>query len=347
MSTNIRDPLAIIDIQGTPFEVGVALGRQGAETAHAHLIRTHAWATVVAARDAPYVTAAKTLVAERFPHYFAELQGLAKGLDLAFDDVFAWNCRGDIWAMSPDGCTTVQSPGVTPTISHNEDGDPGLRAGCAIARVRPSSGRAFASFVYPASLPGHTFAVSDRGLVMTVNNIRSRKVGPGLPRMIVTRGILDCISLEDAQGFVSKAPRGGAFHLTLGQAGKKDIVSVEFTHENCSILPIEQQSSHANHLIHAGMRNEPQIVTGSSRARQERGDAVLRASSGTADPLAILRDETNQVLPIYRQQPDDPDNENTLATAHFQIRQDSVACSIYDGSSIEPRLSFVQQVGVS
>src|SRR5690606_5644976 len=120
-----------------------------------------------------------------FPAYWQELQGLAQGLGLPLDDVFLWNCRGDVWAMSPDGCTTVQIPGDEPVLAHNEDGDPGFRGYCAMASVRPQDGCAFNAFVYPASLPGHTFAVTDAGLVQTVNNIRSCAAGPGLPRMLL------------------------------------------------------------------------------------------------------------------------------------------------------------------
>nr|WP_265336209.1 C45 family peptidase [Mesorhizobium sp. B2-1-8] len=122
---------------------------------------------------------------EQFPRYWAELQGLASGLELRFDDVFLWNCRGDIWAMAPDGCTTVQLPGSPHVIGHNEDGDPDFAGPCALAHVASEGGNAFTAFVYPGSLPGHTFAVTSRGLVQTVNNIRPLAGGAGTPRMVL------------------------------------------------------------------------------------------------------------------------------------------------------------------
>lgn len=340
MSIDRSHRLSSIEIAGEPFEIGFQLGRHGADTAHSHLIRTYAWAHVTESGNHDRILAARRLAETLFPRYFEELRGLAAGLKLPLEDVFAWNCRGDIWAMSPDGCTTVQIPGAEPVIAHNEDGDPGLRRGCTLATMRPSKGRAFTAFVYPASLPGHTFAVNDAGLVVTVNNIRSRKTGEGLPRMVVTRALLDCDSLEEAVELVRTAPRAGAFHLTLARSGETDILSVEFTHKHLSVQTVHSPSSHANHLIHDGIRTEQQIVTGSSNSRQVRADAIIAQAGGNVDPLAILRDTTQKALPIYRQQPDDPDNENTLATACFKIGTDKVDCTIYDGSETPPRFRF-------
>lgn len=337
MSTEVRDRLPFIEVEGTPYEVGARLGRHAADVANGYLVGTHAWASVMAFRQHPRIQAARARVEARFPRYWQELRGLAAGLGLPFDDVFAWNARGDVWAMAPDGCTTVQLPGEPPVLAHNEDGHPGLRSGCALALVRPQGGRAFSAFVYPASLPGHTFAVTETGLVQTVNNIRSLCAGDGLPRMVLTRAVLDCAGLDEAVDLIARAERAGAFHLTLAQAGDPRIVGVEFTHANCSAHTISGASCHANHLIHAGIRDEAQVITDSSRSRQERGDEILRCRAGRdLDALTILWDRTRTALPVYREQPDDPDDENTLATAVFEIHADRVSWRIYDGVGEPP-----------
>ncbi|MQB07697.1 peptidase C45 [Agrobacterium tumefaciens] len=341
MSINISTRLTAITIKGEGHSIGKALGRQGAAAAHHHLVRTHAWTVVTSFCDSERVATALSLTEKHYPQHLEELHGLAEGLDLPFKKVFAWNCRGDIWAMSPDGCTTVQLPGANPVVAHNEDGDPGLRAGCAIATVRPTDGRAFSAFIYPASIPGHTFAVNDAGLVVTVNNIRSRRSGDGLPRMILTRALLNCASPEEAIDLLRSMPRSGAFHLTLASPGAKNILSVEFTHGDVSVVPVITPSSHANHLIHDRMVKEEQVLTASSRSRQRRGDEMIAfAGEAGVEPLAILRDTRDVALPIYRTQPDDPDNENTLATAHFTIGADKVECTVYDSAESVPRFRF-------
>lgn len=339
MSTDSR--LGLIEIAGAPHEIGVQLGRFGREIVHRHLVTGHAWASVMAFRDDPRVAVMQRLVEARFPAHWAELQGMAEGLDLPFDAVFLWNCRGDVWAFAPDGCTTVQIPGAEPLLAHNEDGDPGFRGHCALAQVRPAGGTAFTGFVYPASLPGHTFAVTDAGLVQTVNNIRSRGIGPGLPRMVLGRALLDCRTLDEAARLLKTAERAGAFHVTLAQRSDPRLLSIEYTHATCSVITIDRPQCHANHLIHDGTRHEPQVITGSSGARQQRGDSLLTADvTPSPDPLRLLWDKAVPALPIHRLQPDDPDHENTLATAVFRVGARSVAWTVYDCAESAPRFTF-------
>src|SRR5690349_8226281 len=103
--------LGLIEISGSPYEAGQALGRSGALAAHRHLLHTAAWRDVMQWRGTPFAASMAALAQARFPRVWSELQGLADGLQVPFDDLFLWNCRGDVWAASPDGCTTVQLPG--------------------------------------------------------------------------------------------------------------------------------------------------------------------------------------------------------------------------------------------
>lgn len=330
--------LAFVEISGTPFEAGQQLGRFGAAAVHQHLLKTESWQRVMRWRGSVMANAMAALVHERFPRIWAELQGLADGLQLPFDDVFLWNCRGDVWAATNDGCTTVQIPDASQRqIAHNEDGDPGFAGHCAIAQCRIEGGPGFAAFVYPGSLPGHTFAVTDAGLAMTVNNLRLRDVATeamaGVPRMVLTRAMLDAATLDAAVWLLRESPRAGGFHLTLGQCAHPALLSVEFGARGCSVREITEPSLHANHAIHPSMLDAPQIITDSSGHRQARGDALLtqaRAGSLTIDPLTILADQGDAALPIYRADPHDPDNENTLATAHITILPAHIEWAVYE-----------------
>jgi len=341
MSTDEQGRLPYVEVSGSHYDIGAQLGRFGREIAHRHLVTTHAWATVMAHRNDGAVARMREMVAARFPAYWQELKGLAEGLGLPFDDVFLWNCRGDVWARAPDGCTTVQIPGDVPIVAHNEDGDPGFRGHCALAHVRPAAGKAFIAFVYPASIPGHAFAVTEAGLVQAVNNIRSRDAGAGLPRMLLGRAVLDCDTLDDAIRLLQTSERAGAFHFTLARRGDPRVVGVEFTHARCSIVTLRQTCCHANHLVHRDMSEERQMITGSSRSRQQRGDAVIaNASAGRMDPLHVLWDKGNPALPVYRGQIDDPDHENTLATAVLRVGAASIEWEVYDQAEAPPRHTF-------
>jgi hypothetical protein len=334
MSHDAGRRLSFIDVAGSPYDVGAALGRFGQAALQDHFRTSAAWRELATRRGDPLLGVMAGIVRDRFPRYWAELQGLAIGLALPFDDVFLWNCRGDIWAMAPDGCTTVQLPGSPHVIGHNEDGDPDFAGRCALAHLASEGGTPFTAFVYPGSLPGHTFAVTAKGVVQTVNNIRPLAGGGGTPRMVLARAILDAPDLDAALTVLKCTPRAGAFHLTLAQAGDERLLSVEFTARALSIDRLQAARVHSNHLIHADTGRISQIVTGSSGVRQRRGEMLL-GQTLQSDPqgraLGILWDAADAELPIYRTDPADSDVENTLASAVFRVGADKVEWSVYDG----------------
>ncbi|KUM24163.1 peptidase C45 [Mesorhizobium loti] len=333
MSHDALRRLSFIDVAGSPYDVGAALGRFGRAALHDHFRTSAAWRELTARRADPRIGMMATIVRERFPRYWAELQGLAAGLELPFEDVFLWNCRGDIWAMAPDGCTTVQLPGSPHVIGHNEDGDPDFAGHCALAHVASEGGNEFTAFIYPGSLPGHTFATTSKGLIQTVNNIRPLAGGAGTPRMVLARAMLDAPGLDEAVALLRSAPRAGAFHLTLAQAGDERLLSVEFTAQALSVDRVETARVHSNHLIHADTGRMSQVVTGSSGVRQRRGELLL-GQTLQSDPQGrargILWDAADPELPIYRTDPADSDVENTLASAVFCVGADKVEWAVYD-----------------
>jgi hypothetical protein len=268
-----------------------------------------------------------------FPALVAELEGMAAGLGWPVEDVFLWNCRGELVHSAPDGCTTLAAvSGNARFIAHNEDGDPYLRERCFLVDVQPVGKPGFVSFYYPGSLPGHTFAANRAGLVQTINNLRIRTPAAGVPRMILARAVLDTRSLDEAIKLLNDSPRASGFHHTLGCVGDARLLSIEATVQRCSVVAGAQRFGHANHLIHDGCDGEAQIVTDSSRDRQVRVDALLPAlRTPVADDglLRVLQDQAPTGLPVYRDDPRDPDDENTLATALFRIETDGVAMQVY------------------
>lgn len=323
MSTELRQ----LAVTGTPYEIGYQLGLAGRDAAHEVLLGASYWNAVIHPRHRATVARLGQATQARFPAIWAELQGLADGLALPFNDVLAWNCRGDLLDNTADGCTTVQLPGPTPCIAHNEDGLPGFRGHAFLAHVAPISAPGFTAFCYPGSLPGHTFAATQTGLAQAVNNIRLIGIAPQIPRMVLGRALLTCRGLDDAVALLMDGPHCGGFHMTLAQSGDPRLLSVEFGAGACTIRRIDRAMLHANHALHL---NVPQIVTQSSRDRQAKGQA-LRAMQ-TPDPLAILRSTQGPGLPVFRTCPDDPDSENTLATALLDLHPDHIALTVLDQS---------------
>lgn len=321
-----ENPLGWVRAGGTPREIGRALGEAGRAAVHGHLIPSAPWADITAPRHAALVARLAEATRARHPSVAEEIEGLAEGLGLPFAQVMAWNARGEIRASVPDGCTTVMLPGPEPVLAHNEDGLPFFRGACFIADVAPEGAPGFRAFCYPGSIPGHTFAWTDAGLVQTVNNLRLTGLVPELPRMAIGRALLAYGTLAEAEAFLREVAPSGGFHFALTHRRNRRILSVEFGGGETSVRVIVAPALHANHATHHGGGLAAQIVTQSSGARQARGDSLVAPG---VDPLAILCDTGGAGLPIRRDAPDDPDDENTLATAVFTVKDGGVEWRIH------------------
>jgi hypothetical protein len=325
--------LDLFQVSGEPYDIGYRLGELARPVFADYMDQSGAWHAVRRWRGAPFVQALREAARAQFPALLAELEGMAAGLGWSAEDVFLWNCRGELIHNAPDGCTTLAARvGETRFIAHNEDGDPFLRERCALVEVRPAGKPGFVSFYYPGSLPGHTFAVSRAGVVQAINNLRIRVPVAGVPRMILARAVLDSTSLDEALDLLRDTPAASGFHHTLGCAGDSRLVSVEASARRCSVQIVPSLYGHANHMIHAGCDAEAQIVTDSSRERQLRVDALLPTITRPSQPaglLDVLRDRAPSGLPIYRDDPHDPDGENTLATALFEIGSAGVSMKVF------------------
>jgi hypothetical protein len=328
-----RQDLNLFQVSGEPYEIGYRLGELAKPVFADYMDQSSAWQAVRRWRGAPFVQSLRDAAQAHFPALLAELDGMAAGLGWPAEDVFLWNCRGELIHNAPDGCTTLAAvAGNTRFIAHNEDGDPFLRERCALVEVRPAGKPGFVSFYYPGSLPGHTFAANHAGVVQAINNLRIRVPVAGVPRMILARAVLDASSLDEALATLRDTPAASGFHHTLGSAGDTRLFSVEATAQRCSVQAVPELAGHANHMIHPGCEAEPQIVTDSSRDRQQRVQTLLPELARPVQPAAlvgVLHDRAPSGLPIYRDDPLDPDDENTLATALFEIGSAGVSMKVY------------------
>jgi hypothetical protein len=332
-----KQALNCFQVSGEPDEIGYRLGEIARPVFAAYMEQSSAWRAVRRWRGHPFVQELRAAAHAHCPDLLIELDGLAAGLEWSAEDVFLWNCRGELIHNAPDGCTTLAAVdgadgADSRWIAHNEDGDPYLRERCAMVEVQPAGKPGFVSFYYPGSLPGHTFAANRAGIAQAINNLRIRTPRVGVPRMILARAVLDATSLDDALNILRTVPSASGFHHTLGCAGDTRVFSVEASAQRCSVQSVARLSGHANHMVHPGCEAEAQIVTESSRDRQVRVDALLPALATPLQPTAlldVLRDRAPSGLPIYRDDPLDPDDENTLATALFEIGDAGVSLKVF------------------
>ncbi len=322
-----------LEVSGDAVARGRALGAAGRVVVAQIVSRSPLWHRVTAPDMAPAVRRMADATRALFPEVHTEIAALAEGLGLPFDPVFAWNARGDLLAGLGDGCTTVQVPGTSPVIAHNEDGLPGLAGHCFIADLRPDAAPLAMSFCYPGSIPGHSFAVTATGLVITVNNLRLVGVTPEIPRMVLTRALLFASDRSAAVRLLCDAPPSGGFHLSIAQVGQGDIWSVSFGGGTVHVVEHIRAALHSNHAQVSGPVMSRQTITASSRDRLRRGLDLLEQG---AAPLAILNDTGGAGLPIFRTAADDPDDENTLAQFHARLSATGIDWQVHSPGQAVP-----------
>lgn len=336
-----------IETAGDPFAIGVAIGREGGK-AFRDVVRNLArYRALQSWRGSDRLSEIEAASRRAFPDPMREIDGIAEGAGAPFEDIFLWNCRGDLPGNAgftgAQGCTDVLIPGdaaagLPAVIGHNED-DAGELAGHGfIVTARPAGGVAFTSFCGPGLLPGHTFAVNEAGLVQTINHIRPRDQKAGIGRHVIARAVLGCREVAAALGLLERRDRAAGFHHNLGLRGDARLWSVEAPASGCAVVVADRPRAHANHLVFDAFADLDQEIAASSRDRQARADALIAADTLGRDPLAVLRDTGGGDYPICRKVTGGRDSGYTLATAVFEISRDCVAWRVYDDPAAAPAL---------
>lgn len=324
-----------LDIAGSHYTIGRAMGELGREAFATQILPSHDFQRLTPALHDGWLADIAERLRREFPAYVEELHGLADGLNQPFARVLLWNCRGDLSPTGPEGCTSVAVAGDDEAwLAHNEDGKPALRRDCFLLEARPDDAPAFTAFCYPGSLAGHTLGINDAGFAYTVNNLRLTEPRRGIPRMVTARDLLACPDTESALRLLGQTRRCGGFHFMMVDTRQCRPLSVEAPWQGVSAIPAMPCEVHANHLVHERFRDLPQRITDSSAARQRRLEEWKEARRGptTADELlSLLADRQHPTLPIHRLAPDDPDDENTLASILFRVTSRGIWCQLRSG----------------
>lgn len=334
-----------VSISGTRRRVGIELGKLGRGRLEPYLDQSPLWAALRPWCGHAYLDELAGRAQSALPAIWQEFEGMAEGLRMAPTDLLLWQCRGDLLHPAADGCTSIAWRGRDGVrwIGHNEDGDAYLHGKCAMVDVRPGDAPGYVAFAYPGSLPGHAFGANHAGLVQAIDSVRMRSRRPGVPRLFLARAVLDCETLDDAVQMLQTHPRAGGLHHLLGAANDPRLLGVESAPGLCSVASIERGAAHTNHLVHSGAATMRQAVTDSSRARQRRVENLMDqwdADSGAQQVLAALQD-TEGDAPVLRHSPNDPDGENTLATALFEMRDGGLSLHLYDRGKAVASLAIV------
>jgi len=224
-----------------------------------------------------------------YPRYVEELEGIAEGSGVQFDEIFLSMCE-ELWE-SPvlHGCTDMAARGRatldgTTLIAHTNDLSASSESRLVILKIQAgdepeilavSSGGVAISAGYNAAK-----------ISLTGNQLNSNDVRMGVPRLLVVRAILGSRTLSEAMTHCLLPERASSYNNVLADASG-EVYSMEGSATDCEAIYIEKDvMAHANHYISPAMRRFEldRSDNANSIIRHNRAEYLLRENYGKITP---------------------------------------------------------------
>ena len=234
--------------------------------------------------------------AERaLPEHVAWLDAFAAGAEVSLAEVFAVNAVEELEQLTPvERCSTFTAVGEGFTLlGHNEMWLEGDRDNVAVVVERPAEGPAVASPTIACCLPA--VGLNEHRLAFGVDSLTARDDGVGVPRVFVSRHVLDAESRGDAYRRATLAGRAGGYAYVVAAPG--ETFTIETTAKRAAIL--DGPEPHTNHYLAPELQDVGDEGSASSTARYAYLSELLRERPPRTpqDAMAILRDHACEPTP--------------------------------------------------
>jgi len=284
MMTDHTFPL--IEVSGNSYEMGYQHGAQAADLIERYLV----WIEMLTgkSRDVLCQNAMKFLpFFEKFSRsYVEEIQGLAKGADISFEEAMLCQVRGEAAYPDNDGCTAFALRGSATedgqTLAGQNQDLPTEYADVAILlKLKPTDGRPRALMFTFAGQLGFT-GMNEYGLAHFLNAVYDFKWRPGLNHyplkrvMLEMRTTAECIQLMENNRTCSARN-----HLLCD--GQGNITDVEVRPEGIAIFKDEHPDCivHSNHYVTPEFSVYETNSLPDSRERFARMHSLIKENWGT------------------------------------------------------------------
>lgn len=325
-------PPFYVEVKGSHREIGRQIGeacrnqvvhsienaRRLLESAYDQLGLTWDGAKIQARKYLPFAE-------ERYSQYVEELQGIAEGANVSFDDLNVLNAMEAVTmdALHLTRCTSMAVNEMHTAdghvlAAHNEDWVPEDEDDVYVVHAQPNDEPPFLAMSYGGLLPNVGF--NAYGIAQLIDSVYPSDSRIGLPRIVLARAVLAARTPAQAIQYCLVPHRAAGYnHLLVHESG--EIYSVEVSARRFDILYAHDgYMVHTNHYLSLRMQEvekDPEELI-SSRVRYFRARRLLESSSvHTIKSLqSIQKDHVNFSNSICNHAVDihDPlDREKTIA----------------------------------
>jgi hypothetical protein len=250
---------------------------------------------------------------EAYPQYVEELEGVAEGADLRFEDVFVaiCECESIINASSGRpadpfhfrGCTDLAARGAATSdgsvlVAHNNDNHVRSDGREELALIQAQAGDEPEFIGVTISGLGYSVGFNAAGVSITGNALYPCDVRPGVPRLLQVRAMLGACRIGEMITACMLPNRSSSYNNVIAD-DNGEVYSMEGSATDCEPLYIEDDIlCHTNHYISPAMRRfeADRNISSNSVFRFNRGLRLLQENHGNLSVemfKTILADHVN------------------------------------------------------
>lgn len=317
----MAEPIPLLQVRGTHREVGEQIGAALKPQLQRGLLRLTqnlppgiAWGDMMR-QGQRYLRHSHTA----YPQYVEELEGVAAGSDLPFEELFLGVCE-ELWEAAawpaagverpssnrgsgggPGGCTDFAARGRatldgSTLVAHTNDLAPEAEDDLVILRVQAGDEPEFLGV--SAGGLAYSAGFNAAAISLTGNQVACNDIRPGVPRLLIVRAILAARRLEEAMDACLHPQRASSYNNLIADA-YGEVYCMEGSATDCEPIYIDEDIlAHANHYVSLAMRRfeaDPSDIGGST-IRHNRAWRLLRENCGQLTPerfQQLLADHAN------------------------------------------------------
>jgi isopenicillin-N N-acyltransferase like protein len=273
-------PPPMIEVKGSHREIGRQIGEACSIQVHRSLENARAligstYSVLELTWEGARIQASKYLpfAQERYPRYIEELDGIAEGAGVSFDDLTVLTAMEAVTmdALHLTRCTSLAVNGEQTRdghvlVAHNEDWLPEDEDDVLIIHAEPENEPPFMAMTYGGLLPNIGFNAS--GIAQCCDSVYPKDCRVGIPRVVVSRAVLGAVTPEEAIGYMLSPHRAAGYnHLLAHESG--ELYNVEVSSRRFAIL-----YAHDNFIVHTNHYLDPAMQAIESNAEELVGTRV-------------------------------------------------------------------------
>ena len=224
-----------------------------------------------------------------YPQYVKELEGIAAGAEVPFEEVFLSMCE-ELWESAAwRGCTDMAARGRatkdgSTLIAHTNDLLPQAEEHLVLLKAQAGDEPEFLGISSGGIAISAGFNAA--GISLTGNQLDNNDIRPGVPRLLIVRAILSSRHLSEAMDHCLLPQRASSYNNVLADTSS-EVYCMEGSATDCEPIYIEDDIlAHANHYVSPAMRHfeADRNSIGNSVLRHNRATRLLRENYGQLTP---------------------------------------------------------------